>query len=414
MDFGIAKMVGGPSDEADPTRIGTGGLTEVGAAVGTVGYMSPEQARGQTLDARTDIFSLGVTLYEMASGERPFAGSTAPLIYDAILNREPAPIRTIRPDIPAAFESLIADTLVKDRNRRLQTAHELRARLLALGRAGTVQHAAASPRTSRLLPKRAVLAAAAALVALAIAAGVLWRPAGSATPVRSLAILPFDDAGAGDAGEALPGLNAALADALARHSDLTVMAGARTAPFAGNREPVRRSLRSLGADAALRPAFAFRRSLATRRGCRRAKRSTSGRTSYDRPRTELFALQQALADDLARALDLSPRQLARQHRAEPRAPRGSRVPTISTCAAGIYTGRWNAPDLDVAIGLLEQATTLDPTFGAAQALLGMFYAARLQFPPGRSPMAREGLHGGREGARPGSSSQRKPVSRAAL
>ena len=107
MDFGIAKVVAGAPDEGAETSAQLAALTEVGAAVGTVGYMSPEQARGQPLDPRTDIFSLGVTIYEMATGVRPFAGNTAPVAYDAILNREPAPIRSLRPELPVALESLI-------------------------------------------------------------------------------------------------------------------------------------------------------------------------------------------------------------------------------------------------------------------------------------------------------------------
>jgi len=375
MDFGIAKMVGGAVDEADPTRIGTGGLTEVGAAVGTIGYMSPEQARGQTLDARTDIFSLGVTLYEMASGARPFAGSTAPLIYDAILNREPAPVRTIRPDIPAAFESIITDTLVKDRNRRLQTAHELRARLLALGRAGTVQDAAASPRTSRLRPKRAVLVAAAALVALAIAAGVLWRPAGLATPLRSLAILPFDDSGAGDAREALQGLNASLADELARHGELTVIAGAATAPFAGTREATTVA-GALNADAVLSATASLSGNrVRLEASVARAGGSPVWAQSYERPRSELFDLQKALAGDVARALGLSASSSAAGTRPNPQRPADPAAYDLYL-RAKYHAGRWNATELDGAIDLAEKAAALDPGFAPAQALLGMFYGTK--------------------------------------
>ena len=98
MDFGIAKIAAGESDEAAPTATDAGMLTVAGAAIGTIAYMSPEQARGLPIDARTDIFSLGVMLYEMATGVRPFAGATEPLIFDAILNREPVRIKTLRPE----------------------------------------------------------------------------------------------------------------------------------------------------------------------------------------------------------------------------------------------------------------------------------------------------------------------------
>jgi non-specific serine/threonine protein kinase len=111
-----------------------GGLTSPGSAVGTVLYMSPEQARGQLVDARTDLFSLGTVLYQMASGKTPFQGDTSAVIFDAILNREPVPIAVENPAVPAQFGQILAKLLEKDRTLRCQSATELKTDLNRLKR----------------------------------------------------------------------------------------------------------------------------------------------------------------------------------------------------------------------------------------------------------------------------------------
>jgi serine/threonine protein kinase len=137
LDFGLAKLgpsEAGPSVSALPTAAAEELLTSPGAAVGTVAYMSPEQVRGMPLDARTDLFSFGVVLYEMATGALPFRGDTSGVIFDSILNRDPvAPIR-LNPELPAQLEEIIKRALEKDRNLRYQHASDLRAELQRLKR----------------------------------------------------------------------------------------------------------------------------------------------------------------------------------------------------------------------------------------------------------------------------------------
>jgi serine/threonine protein kinase len=139
LDFGLAKIERSEVPEAgsNPSSMDTmvgGGLTSPGAAMGTVSYMSPEQARGQFVDARTDLFSLGTVLYQLASGVLPFRGDTSAIVFDAILNREPAPIVDVNPGIPPEFGRILSKLLEKDRTLRCQSATELKTDLNRLKR----------------------------------------------------------------------------------------------------------------------------------------------------------------------------------------------------------------------------------------------------------------------------------------
>ena len=137
LDFGLVKLVAaGRSGEVSQMPTVTAGalLTSPGAAIGTIAYMSPEQVRGEELDARTDLFSVGVVLYEMATGIHPFRGPTSGVITDAILNRAPvAPVR-LNPDIPPQLEDVISKALDKDKKLRYQNAADVRTDLLRLKR----------------------------------------------------------------------------------------------------------------------------------------------------------------------------------------------------------------------------------------------------------------------------------------
>ncbi len=140
LDFGLAKLTpqGGRvvnvSAGATRTAISVDQLTTPGTAMGTIAYMSPEQARGETLDHRTDLFSFGVVLYEMATGRQPFSGTTSAVVFEAILNKVPPSPAQLNPALPAQLESILNKTLEKDRELRCQSAAELRADLKRLKR----------------------------------------------------------------------------------------------------------------------------------------------------------------------------------------------------------------------------------------------------------------------------------------
>ena len=152
LDFGLAKLdhatriaAGAGIDAAAPTAAGS--LTSSGSAVGTVAYMSPEQARGEPLDQRSDLFSFGIVLYEMATGQHPFTGTTTAVVFDRILNRPPVAPVTLNAELPPEFEGILNKALEKDRELRCQSAAEIRAdlkRILRRGSSGTIPSAVSS------------------------------------------------------------------------------------------------------------------------------------------------------------------------------------------------------------------------------------------------------------------------------
>ncbi|MGH9747128.1 MAG: protein kinase domain-containing protein [Candidatus Acidiferrales bacterium] len=215
MDFGLAKLAPAGRKVAEGATVSAGLvtsenlLTSPGSAIGTVTYMSPEQVRGAELDRRTDLFSLGVVLYEMATGSMAFPGATSGVIFDAILNRAPVPPVRLNPAIPAEFERVIQKSLEKDRTMRYQSAADLRADLRRVKReTDSTSHTAAAPQQQHLYDSalqaahsnRWPLYAGATVVLLLLAiGGALWYRTHSgsrATVVAakpSVAVLPLQN-----------------------------------------------------------------------------------------------------------------------------------------------------------------------------------------------------------------------------
>jgi eukaryotic-like serine/threonine-protein kinase len=212
LDFGLAKLA---TTAKSPSQVALAStvtatidephLTSPGSMVGTVAYMSPEQARAKELDRRTDLFSFGAVLYEMATGQLPFRGDSTATIFDAILNRAPvAPIR-LNPDLPTKLEDIVNKALEKDRNLRYQSAAEMRADLQRLKRDTDSSKATAGTESALISRRRPLLwvaAGAVGVMAAVVIALFLWHsrhhvvaPVDSASP-RAIAVLPFQNAGA--------------------------------------------------------------------------------------------------------------------------------------------------------------------------------------------------------------------------
>jgi serine/threonine protein kinase len=139
LDFGLAKvttpsLLSGADTTSPGQRLDSNQMTQPGTAMGTVSYMSPEQARGEQVDSRTDLFSLGAVMYEMVTGTQAFGGTTTAVAYDAILNRAPRPVVHLNPLAPPRLEALIATALEKDRDLRYQHASDVQAELRRIRR----------------------------------------------------------------------------------------------------------------------------------------------------------------------------------------------------------------------------------------------------------------------------------------
>jgi non-specific serine/threonine protein kinase len=371
LDFGLAKTAPPPSAqqaaELTSTRHYDPELTDSGSVVGTVAYMSPEQARGEELDARTDLFSFGAVLYEMATGCRAFPGSTAAVIFDAILNREPPALIQSNPEVPAGLTQIVGRALEKDRARRYASAQELwqDLRRLERGQEAVGWHAHAGQSGQPGGQEKGV-GMAPVVPATTATMPALARPQAAAEP--SIAVLPFvnlsrdaDDEYFGD------GLAEEMIIALDRVPGLRVAARTSSFAYKGKNEDVRRIGQQLQSQSVLEGSV--RRAGQRLRIAARLVNAADGyqlwSETYDREVEDIFAIQDEIAQNVVRSLRLiltdQDRQVLEQ------------VPAADVRAYDLYLrGRqlvhqFGRKSLEEARKLFTQAIALDAGYARAHA-----------------------------------------------
>ena len=394
LDFGVAKRVAMEALSSSQVDTYSGRLTSSSGTPGTVIYMSPEQVRGEAVDGRTDIFSLGIVLYEMATGTIPFQGATSGLIYDAILNLGARPPRTHNPNLPEGLERLILKSLEKDRDHRFQTAKDLMVELKRMKR-DTDSSTRIPP---VVVPEEAATSGNKALrwalggLALLLAIGIaIFRPS-SGTPtgtIGSLAVLPFENTQNDPEIDYLgDGIAETLINRLSPLPQLEVMARSTAFRYREKNVDPRAVGRELGVGAVLTGRI-------VRQGENLnvqaelvdvASGSQIWGEQYNRAFADIVTVQNEIARQISQALQL---ELAEEESARIAKP----VTADSEAYQAYWRGRfhWNrrtVDDLEKAIELFEEAKAADPEFALARVgiadsylLLGAFYGNPEEHPP---------------------------------
>ncbi len=399
LDFGLAKLTAVDlMGSGDATLSSTGSLTHTGAAIGTVAYMSPEQARGEALDARTDLFSFGVLLYEMATGRQAFSGPTWAVTVYAILGQAPMSLNESMPGLPQRLQEIIDKCLIKNRDLRYQSAADIHRDLLRLKKDYESGKSLKSVRVATTWsPKRKLgLAMAAAAVAVLVAAG-FWGPrllrrlavsqAGTAQSAslvaerKSIAVLPFADI-AGDPkltafGKGLLEDVAAKLSQLSANHDLEVVP-ARTLEdkkVATLADAKKEFGVSLGLTVSLEQAGDLVRAAYSLTDAKSGKNLAGAQITA--PVSDLFTIEDQMANGVASALQISLRSDEKQ-------AFGAHSTSLPEAYQYYVQGRGYLQDprkpenLTSAEIVFKQALKIDPNFGQAEAGLGETYWLKYQ------------------------------------
>jgi non-specific serine/threonine protein kinase len=369
LDFGLAKLapairpvaesVGAASMRTQTHVLDADQLTSPGSSMGTVFYMSPEQARGEELDARSDLFSLGVVLYEMATRSLPFSGATSAVIFDGILHSAPTPTTQLNPRLPLAMDAILDKVLEKDPDLRCQTAAELRADLKRLKR---------DTESGRRTVGEKIVAGSGAHVATG--------------PQRTVAVLYFENqSGAKEDEYFRDGITEDIVTELLKIQQLEIFPRSEMLAFRDKQVPALQVGQQLGAAYVLEGSIrrAGSRVRITAQLVEVSTRHSVWAERYDRQLEDVFAIQEEIARSIAQALriTLTPQEekiIARR-------------PTENPQAYDFYLrGRsyMRRENLDYALQMFEQAIQLDPNFALAHAgiahLCGLIYEYREQKP----------------------------------
>jgi eukaryotic-like serine/threonine-protein kinase len=411
LDFGLAKLM--PVAGA----AGAGGavhalatmdeqhLTSAGTALGTIAYMSPEQVRGKDLDARTDLFSFGVVLYEMATGTLPFLGETSGLTFDSILNRAPTSATRLNPQIPPKLEDIIQKSLEKDREVRCQSAAELGADLKRLkrdldsGRTSSmpVQDERGSTRPVSRVSEPAVstssgtvaanapigskkywLAAVAALVLVAIVVGALYfrgKSGAGTSKIASIAVLPFVNSTSDTGNEYLSdGITEGLIGSLSRLPDVKVMARSTAFRFKGKEDDPQKIGQDLKVEAVLIGRI-------TQRGDTMAVQADLVSTSdgselwgshYERRLSEITQVQDDISRDVSARLEPQ-KETTQSHTVAHGGTSNPEAYRLYLEGRQAWYGR-TAEGLKRSVELFQQAIAADPNYALAYSGLADTYA----------------------------------------
>jgi serine/threonine protein kinase/tetratricopeptide (TPR) repeat protein len=411
LDFGLAKVAAkaGSSGEVASANTMTAAieeqhLTSPGSTLGTIAYMSPEQARAKELDTRSDLFSFGAVLYEMTTGALPFRGGSSAEIFKSILDAAPAPALRLNPDIPPELDRIINKALEKDRNLRYQNAADLRTDLARLKRDFDFGHsssaavssatsssaaAASAPPVVAPVPSRAKVAigAGVVLLAVAVAVGVYFVRQGSEKrTLNSIAVLPFVNATGDPGNEYLSdGLTESLIGTLSQLPNFKVMARSTVFRFKGNQEDPRQIGRELQVGAVLMGRITQR---GDELGVQADLVNTADGTElwgshYARKQADITQVQSDITRDISSSLrvHLSGDQQRRLGRAGTTNPEAYR---LYLEGRQLWYGR-TPQGLKKSIDLFQQAIAADPSYALAYTGLADTYNVASSYGIGIAP-----------------------------